>query len=441
MQNLIISLLNGIVFAAYCYYVGYTILHKKQISTKRIILACIPFIVYYCVLCLFDYIYAVFFSGICAFLFIRIIFHENMFVSVFISLLIHSLKIVNKIVLLTILNDNSILLINTYRTFSWYNVYITLITSIISLVLVILLRFKIRKIIKYVLSLKKRNLVLLGTIFINFVLIIIYQPPKDITSLKIVTDFAMLYTIVGIGIYGISNERKLESLIDHYNEIFEYSKSNGELLAHYKMRVHESKNRLIMIKSMLDGPKAKTEKYINNILKEKCNNKDCNNHWLVELRHIPFTFAGIRNFINYKLMKLRDLGAEIEIFVCSELEDLEGKLFEDIEYNQLTTILGVIMDNMIESIREIEQKLVSINIYIEDGKIHGEFVNTYQGEIDLSRLPEVGYSTKGDQHGVGLALVAKITESNDRFECTPKIMDNFFIQHVTLKLKEKSNLK
>ena len=107
------------------------------------------------------------------------------------------------------------------------------------------------------------------------------------------------------------------------------------------------------------------------------------------------------------------------------------------DYNKLVQVL----DNMIDSISETNDRLVSINIYIEDEKIHGEFVNSFSGRIDLSRLNEIGYSTKGEQHGVGLPLVAKIIQSNNRFACDTQIMDNFFIQHITIELFDKNNLQ
>ena len=231
----------------------------------------------------------------------------------------------------------------------------------------------------------------------------------------------------------------MESLTKHYQEIFEYSKANGELLASYKMQVHENKNRLLMIKGLLDGSKKDAKKYIDSLLKEINENKTNTNYWLAELRYIPL--AGVRNFINYKLAKLKEKNAEIEVFVSSELEKIDTSSLDEKEYNELTTILGVILDNMIESINEDKDKLISINIYIEDNMIHGEFVNSFSGKIELDRLNEIGYTTKGAQHGVGLPLVAKIVKLNDRFECNPKIIDNFFIQHLTIKIYDKNNLQ
>ena len=59
--------------------------------------------------------------------------------------------------------------------------------------------------------------------------------------------------------------------------------------------------------------------------------------------------------------------------------------------------------------------------------------------VDIDRLYEIGYTTKGGEHGVGLPLVNKIIKQNDRFNCVPKIIDNFFVQLFTVKLYEEKN--
>lgn len=440
MEIIILSFFNAIVFGAYCVFVSCLILQKREINLKRLIKASLPFLLmYYCILCLLESVYAIFFSGICAFIFIKVIFEENIFMSMFISLVIHTIKIAVKILVLSIIGNENLLLVNTYKTLDWNAFYINLFTLACAIILVFLFRKTFRQIVNYVTSLRNRKIVLFIAVYLNFILILIYQPLSDMFSLRTVTDFIMIFTVVYVGIFNISSEMKMESLTNHYKEIFEYSKSNGELLTHYKMQVHENKNRLLMIKGMLDGPKKETKKYIDTLLKEINDNKSNSNYWLAELRYIPL--AGVRNFINYKLIKLTNLGANIEVFVSSELETINASSFSEKEYNQLTTILGVILDNMIESITETEEKLISINIYVEDNKIHGEFVNSFSGNIDLCRLNEVGYTTKGDQHGVGLPLVAKITKMNKRFQCAPQIIDNFFIQHFTINLFDKENIQ
>ena len=95
---IIISLLNSLLFAGYCYFVSHSILEKKSTGIKSILMALIPFLLmYYCVLCLLESNYTIFFSGLCAFFFIKIIFRESIYISLFISIIIHTFRIASKI--------------------------------------------------------------------------------------------------------------------------------------------------------------------------------------------------------------------------------------------------------------------------------------------------------------------------------------------------------
>ena len=114
MLNVItISLVNGFAFLAFVYLVSHFILQRHAVSLKKVFIALIPFLImYYCILCLLESTYTIFFSGICAFLFVKMVFEENIFVSLFISLIIHGTKVLNKIIILTLLNDKTHLLIH-----------------------------------------------------------------------------------------------------------------------------------------------------------------------------------------------------------------------------------------------------------------------------------------------------------------------------------------
>ena len=144
----------------------------------------------------------------------------------------------------------------------------------------------------------------------------------------------MIFSFTALGIFNISAEMKMENLSKHYKEIFEYSNVNAELLSNYKMQVHEYKNKLLMINSMIDDSNIKLKKYVEALLQEMKDNRKNTKYWVSELKSIPF--PGIRNFINYKLGQLKDLGAEIEIFVSSELENIDITSFSENEYNNLT---------------------------------------------------------------------------------------------------------
>lgn len=437
---IIISLINVFLFAAYCILVSKFILQKKTVGFKKFLIALIPYLLmYYCILCLLESIYSIFLSELCAFMFIKILFQKNIYISLFISLILHATKIFVKIIFVEIINNENVLLINTYKTLDWNALYANAITLIISLIILYLLRKSLRKLIDNILNLKYNKTILLVLIYIHFIIIFLYQPPADCCSLRTITDMLMIFVMTGIGIFNISSELKMEVLMNHYQELFECSKANAELLTKYKLQVHENKNKLLMINGLLNGPKKEVKKYVTTILNELKDNQNMTNYWLSELKYIPL--PGVRNFINYKLTQLKELGTEIEIFVSSELETVESFGLDQREYNQLSTILGVILDNMIESIKETDEKLVSLNIRLENNTVNFDFVNSFTGDVEISRINEIGYSTKGDEHGVGLTLLSKIVKDNNRFECKPEIMDNFFIQHLIIKLPNKKKLQ
>lgn len=435
MSPFILSIFNSICFLIYSYLIVYILLKKKQTRIKKIITAFMTFfLMYYLILCLLDSVYAIFFSGLYCFLFIKILFEENVFISLLVSVITNTTKLLFKIIILLILNNKSFILVHTYKTLDLTAVYLNVISMFLGIIFILIFSKQLRKMIKWLSSYKYREIILIIITYANFIVTIMFQPFENMFTLPVLTDFLIIFFVTGIGIFSVSSEKKLEILKRYYQDIFEYAKANEKILNEYKMEAHENKNKFIMIKLLLAESQDEAIHYIDTIIKEMNNSS---NYWITELRYIPL--LGVRNFINYKLNKLKSLGTKIEVFVSNELENIDTSTLSDKEYNDITTILGIVLDNMIDSITVSEEKLVSINIYLENSMICGEFANTFSEDIDIDRLYEIGYTTKGGEHGVGLPLVNKIIKQNDRFNCVPKIIDNFFVQLFTVKLYEEKN--
>ena len=92
----------------------------------------------------------------------------------------------------------------------------------------------------------------------------------------------------------------------------------------------------------------------------------------------------IVDYAIYKLTQLKQLGSEIEIFVSSELESIDNFAFYQKDYNDLSTILGIILDNMIESIKETKDKLDWFIIPLTEETPYIEFDN-YKDDITVNR--------------------------------------------------------
>ena len=59
---------------------------------------------------------------------------------------------------------------------------------------------------------------------------------------------------------------------------------------------------------------------------------------------------------------------------------------------------------------------------------------TDKKKIEIDKIYEEGYSTKGKDRGYGLALVKKIVDSNDKFENQIEISKTLFSQILSIEI-------
>lgn len=209
-----------------------------------------------------------------------------------------------------------------------------------------------------------------------------------------------------------------------YNNTLETLKSYEDILDKYKVSNHENKNQLLMIRNMLGkDTKGDVSKYIDNIVKNEYQDDE---NLIMETSKIPA--GGLRALIYSKLlyMKNNDILFELKIdrqIRSVHLVDLNENLILDI-----CKIVGVFLDNAIEECKKIKSGSLSIELYMMDDKFHISIANTFEGSIDLDKIDMVKYTTKGNEHGYGLALVKEIINKNSNLENVRMINDNVFIQ-------------
>lgn len=295
--------------------------------------------------------------------------------------------------------------------------------SILYLIILFLLKKQIVKVINYLNNKKKILLSILAIIYIINLLILLQQKP----SIEIVTNTTIILLLNILIIINTEKTIKLDNLTTKYQELKLYSKTNDNLVTDYRSLMHENKNQLLIIKSMLKGNKKDLEKYIDNLL----NNKNTiSNRYLNNLRYIPI--PGVKNFVNYKLVQLDNIKSTIEIYISKELERINLSKIDIINLDNFYTIIGILLDNIIEELKEQEEKLVSINVYMEGNTTNIELANTYKNYIDINKINMYGYTTKGKEHGVGLYIVNKIIKNNKIFELNTKVDNQFFVQHLKI---------
>lgn len=429
MITAILSFINVIVFCIYGYFLGSVVFREKPKFSKRFIYAFLSFcITFYLVIFVFDPIYSIFFSCLSYILFLKFIFRKNMLLTLFCSLIAYTGR--NTFKLFFVFSSKKLReIVCNFDSYTISKFCINIFSAICFMILIWFFQKKLQKITARFSYSRYKELIILAMIYINILFVIIFKFPYIDLSYKSTIDLILLISLTTLTVSKINYDYKTEILKVHYKEIFEYSKSNELLLVDYRKQVHENKNRLLIIKSMLKDKNKNVEKYIDSLIDDAKNMK---NTWICILNPIPI--PGMKNFINYKLTQMQELGAEIELTVSDDLANVNISKMSMATHNDLYTVLGVILDNMIDALKCEKEKLVSIQVYIDDNKIYCEFANYFTGKIDLEKLYVIGYTTKGEMRGIGLPLVNDITKRNKKISIEPKIVENFFVQCVTINL-------
>ena len=275
----------------------------------------------------------------------------------------------------------------------------------------------------------KKILIFLAIIIITTLAILLYKTPLVDIKLDLNTSITAFLIVIFciISFIIIKQQRDVNEKEEEYKKLANYS----QVTEGYRLNLHESRNQLIIIRNMISTTKKKElEEYVNNLIDATEVNKY---RWVNELKYIPI--PELKGFINFKLMEMSNKKIDIEINVERKLKNSKMKKLKIKDKGDLYNIIGVFLDNAKEASLESKEKRVAVEMYEMEKDLHVIIANTYKGEVDIEKINEYGYSSKGKNRGTGLHLVNKIVERNRMFERTTSKMDEYFVQELTVHLE------
>ncbi|MWP45875.1 DcuS/MalK family sensor histidine kinase [Gilliamella sp. Pas-s27] len=123
----------------------------------------------------------------------------------------------------------------------------------------------------------------------------------------------------------------------------------------------------------------------------------------------------ISGFLNSKFSRARELG----VYLNFNINGILSPISDTSVTHSLITILGNLIDNSLDAVQFLEEKQINVNLQINNDTFNIEINDNGEGisEEDTQRIFQKGYSTKGDNRGIGLYLVlASIDELNGHIE-------------------------
>lgn len=308
--------------------------------------------------------------------------------------------------------------------------YINIFVVVITLLILYINRIKLKEIVKNIENKVNVSIIMIPILLIITLSTLFFKIPTN--NFKIDIEFYINITLIIImcliTIYILKQRNEKHNLSEKYQKLNEYSTIIETMTEDYRIKQHENKNQLLIIKGMVNSRNKELHQYIDKLLET---NKDSKYRWINNLKYIKL--PEVKSFINYKIVEMESKNISVEVNINKSLQKVKYNSLSLKDKEIIYTLLGVYLDNALESAEKSKTKEVIINIYDDKENIYFELYNTYKGKIDLNKIDNYGYSSKGGKHGVGLHIVKSLLNNNDKYKSIRKLEDKYFIQIVTIK--------
>lgn len=263
--------------------------------------------------------------------------------------------------------------------------------SVVQNILLLLLIFVIKHFIKNKETDLQSNhiwfiaIIALGTISIGLLTVDTFNPKNVLVAIILMLINFLNFYMYDRDLKNLQMQHTLK-LIETSNHAYQ-NQLNIMNESQQKIRFfkHDMKNHMYKLKKfILNNEYYKAVEYI----EEMAESMSVNNEY------VDTGNDDVDCLLNYKLSKAKEMGAEFscDIFLP---EDLVVTSFD------MTTILGNLLDNSLNALKNIENKQLNISIKYFKGTIHIRIQNTYCNNIQ---------DAKDNEHGLGLLSVKQALE-------------------------------
>lgn len=205
-----------------------------------------------------------------------------------------------------------------------------------------------------------------------------------------------------------------------------YTNMIEEYLENMRTFKHDYNNMLMSLSGFIEiGDMNSLKRYfyeeLLNVRYSECENASS----LVNIKNIP-----VKGLISIKTSKAISLGINV---VLNVLKPVENFVLKDID---ICRILGILIDNAVEASVESDNKILNIGILNDEDEIYIIISNSYKIKPVIHKIFEKGYSTKGEDRGLGLDILKKIKENKyQNLNINTFIKDNMFHQELIIEDK------
>ena len=172
-----------------------------------------------------------------------------------------------------------------------------------------------------------------------------------------------------------------------------------------------------------EGNMEEVEKSIHGLIDEFDENIDRKMNLTVQMANIRI--SEVKSLLYQKITELQKKGIDFQMEVMYPVEETGMKPLD------LSRALGILLDNAIEAVEQVQGD-ISLVISAQVDGVHIILDNTAEQDVDISKIYEDGYSTKGSGRGTGLPSLRKIMEKYPEASLMTEINNGRFVQKILL---------
>ncbi|MBP1042247.1 GHKL domain-containing protein [Vagococcus sp. BWB3-3] len=136
----------------------------------------------------------------------------------------------------------------------------------------------------------------------------------------------------------------------------------------------------------------------------------------------------IKSLLLTKMLQMEQKNIKFQVEVMDSISEFH------IETEDLVRCLGILLDNAMEEETLTEEKTVHFVAYQDDSTVTIMIKNHLQEEKKIAEITQEGYSTKGDNRGIGLSSYQKILTKYPNVLNKTVVSDNQFQQVLKMQI-------
>ena len=318
----------------------------------------------------------------------------------------------------------------------WINIMDKVVFSILTFIFVKLFTINLNNFTKQQSSVIY-NLLLFISVFIlvfyNFLSINSVMESNNIPlyymSISVITFFFILFILISSSLLKnlhikIEVEAEKQKLEQQKKYIESLEKNNNEI----RKFKHDFNNIILGLEGYITNNEVdnvKLRDYFYNNIKDFNTKIELDNIVLSHLNNIKV--PSIKNLLTNKIISAQNNDFKINIYIENEIDNFY------VNEMQLSRILGIFLDNSLEAGLELDNnRFIELIILKANKTIVIQITNTFKNtNLDIDKINESGYSTKGENRGIGLSSANDIISKHNMILNT-RIEDNLFKQILTI---------